>query len=156
PVPYTALFRSVVGVVRPHVAGEARLGLAGLLEAEAVAGVAGDAAVAVLQRAGVDVPLLLVAPVAGVGRAGLGVARVAAHLHDDARHLRVVRHADVALPVDPEAAGAGAVRVAGIDDVVTVDLDVTPPAGRLRDAAARCHDRVVVRAVAVRAGELLL
>src|SRR5690606_23347185 len=133
-----------------------RLRLAGLLEAEAVAGVAGDAAVAVRQRAGVDVTLLLVAPVAGVGRAGLGVARVAAHLHDDARHLGVVRHTDVALPVDPEAAGAGAVRMAGVDDVVPIDLDVAPRAGRLRDAAARRHDRVVVGPMAVGAGELLL
>src|SRR5690606_34490769 len=63
---------------------------------------------------------------------------------------------DVALPVDPEAVGAGAVRVAGVDDVVPIDLDVTRRAGRLRDAAARGHDRVVVRAVAVGAGELLL
>src|SRR5690606_26380534 len=104
----------------------------------------------------VDVTLLLVAPVAGVGRAGLGVARVAAHLHDDARHLGVVRHADVALPVDPEAVGAGAVRMAGVDDVVPVDFDVTRGAGRLGDAAARGHDRVVVGPVAVGAGELLL
>src|SRR5581483_3634225 len=144
----------VVRVVGTHVARVAGLRLAGLLQAERVARVAGDAAVPDLEARGVDVLLLLVAPVPGVGGAGLRVAGVAPHLHDLAGHLLVVGDPDVALPVDAEAARAGAVGVAGVGDVLLVDLGVAGAAGRLRHPPLGRHDLVVVRAVAVGAADL--
>ncbi len=139
----------VVRVIGAHVAGVAGLGLARLDEAEGVPGVAGDAAVAVDEAARIDVFLLLLAPVLGVGRTGLRVARVAAHLHHLPRHLRVVRHPDVPLPVDAQVAGAGAVGMARVQHVLLVDLRMAAGAGRLGNPALGGHDPVVIGAVTV-------
>jgi len=116
--------------------------------------VARDAAVTDGETRRIDVLLLLLAPVLGIGGAGLRVTRIAAHLHDLARHLLVVRNADVAFPVDAEVARPGAIRVARIEDVLLVDLLVAGGARRLRHPPLRRHDVVVIGAVAAGARHL--
>ena len=132
----------------------AGLGRPRFLEAEGVATVAGAAAVADLEARRVDVLVLRVAPISGVGGPRLRMAGVAPHLHDLARHLPVVRYADVPLPVAPEPARSGTVRVSQVEHVLLVDLLVAGAAGRLRHPTVGRHDLVVVGAVAVGAGEL--
>src|SRR5438132_8044769 len=98
-----------------------------------------DAAVAVREARRIDILFLLFAPVLRIRRAGLRVACVAPHLHDFARHLLIVRHADVPLPVDTETARARTVGMTGILDRVLVDLAVTRRAHRLRDTTLGEH-----------------
>ena len=141
-------------MVGPHMARIARLGLPRLLETKGMPGVAGDAAVAVDQTAHVDVAVQGIAPVVLIGGASLRVARVAAHFHHLARHLFVVGHADVPLPVDAERAGPRPVGVSGIEDVLFVDLRVTAAADDLGHAATARHNGVVIDAVAARTGDL--
>src|SRR5438067_11729017 len=135
-------------MIGAHVARIAGFRLASLFEVERMARVACDATVAIWEARGINVFLLLLTPVFGVRPARLSVAGVAPHLHDLPRHLLIVRHSDVPLPVDTEVTRAGAVGMTGIEDGFLIDLLVAGTTRCLRHATLRRHDLVVVRPMA--------